>query len=296
MLSILIPSYNYICTQLVSALSRQAEKATFPVEIIVMDDASTEEHTAHINREINQYNHCCFIENDVNIGRSKIRNMLAEKAIYKLLLFIDCDAGVASDDFLEKYVAAYRDNCVVCGGLLYERPLQNSQNSLRYRYGTHVEERSAMKRSLSPYDGFTTFSFLIPRSLFLQIRFDDSFKGYGHEDTVFGFELQKRQVSVIHIDNSLYHLGLESNKVFIDKTESSVTNLFFANEELTKNTHLLKAYNKICKFKLLRLMSLCFMGIRPLIRWNLLSRYPSLTLFSFYKLGYLCSLNKKGKN
>lgn len=296
MLSILIPSYNYICTPLVRALSRQADKASFDVEIIVMDDASTEEQTKQANREINQWNHCCFIENSINQGRAKIRNLLAEKASKPLLLFMDCDAGVVNSDFIETYVAAWKEESVVCGGLLYERPLRNPQNSLRYLYGIRIEERSAAKRSLSPYNGFTTFSFLVSRSLFLQIRFDESFKGYGHEDTVFGYELQKRFIPIVHIDNPLYHLGLESNEVFLAKTESSVANLLQANKEFTQDTRLLQAYRKVCRFKLQQVITLCFKGTRPFLRWNLLSSHPSLIFFSFYKLGFLCSLKSLSKD
>lgn len=292
-LSILIPSYNYICTPLVRALHEQADKATFAVEIIVMDDASTDQQTKLTNREINKWENCRFIENSINLGRAGIRNQLASVARGELLLFMDCDAGVVAEDFLKNYVKTWKDNCVVCGGLAYKRPLLNSQYSLRYQYGIHIEERSAEKRSVAPYDSFTTFSFLIAKDLFLQIRFDESFKGYGHEDTVFGYELQKRHISVIHIDNPLYHLGLELNEVFLEKTENSVVNLFNSDKELTQNTRLIRAYQKICRYKLQTLVSISFVYLRTTLRKNLLGSTPNLRLFSFYKLGFLCSLSKK---
>lgn len=292
-LSVLIPSYNYVCIPLVQALSKQAEAAPFAVEVLVMDDASTEKDSIEANREINQLPHCHFIENPVNLGRAGVRNQLADNAKGTLLLFIDCDAGIASDHFLETYVEAWQKDIVVCGGLLYERPLRNQKCSLRYQYGIQIEERSAAKRSLSPYDGFTTFSFLISRKLFLQIRFDKSFNGYGHEDTVFGYELQKRQIYVAHIDNPLFHLGLETNDVFLSKTESSVTNLFSADKELMRNTRLMQAYHKVCRYGLSRLVAFCFTSLRPLLIRQLLGARPNLTLFAIYKLGFICSLEPK---
>lgn len=292
-LSVLIPSYNYVCTPLVRALSKQAEAAPFAVEILVMDDASTKQETIEANREINRLPHCHFIENSINRGRAGVRNQLADTAKGTLLLFMDCDAGMAADRFLETYVEAWQKENVVCGGLLYERPLRNPKCSLRYRYGIQIEERSAAKRSLSPYDGFTTFSFLISQHLFLQIRFDESFNGYGHEDTVFGYELQKRQIEVAHIDNPLFHLGLETNEVFLSKTESSVTNLINADKELTRNTRLLQAYRIVYRYGLRRPMAIGFACLRPLLVRQLLGSRPSLTLFAFYKLGFICSLAQK---
>ena len=40
MLSILIPTYNYVCVKLVSDLQQQAEGLGCPYEILVADDAS----------------------------------------------------------------------------------------------------------------------------------------------------------------------------------------------------------------------------------------------------------------
>lgn len=295
-LSILIPTYNYICIPLIRALYNQTEKVNFPVEIIVMDDASTDLQTKTANREINQWDNCRYIENNTNQGRAVTRNQLATVARGQLLLFMDCDAGVTTDEFLDNYVNAWKENSVVCGGLLYERPLKNPRYSLRYHYGIQIEEKSASKRQVAPYDSFTTFSFLIGRELFMQIKFNESFKSYGHEDTVFGYELQKSGTTIIHIDNPLYHLGLETNETFLRKTESSVSNLFYSDRELTQNTRLLKAYRKVYRLGLRKPISFCFKIIRPFLLRNLLSDRPNLTFFSLYKLGYICSMKQSRPN
>ncbi|MBK9012976.1 MAG: hypothetical protein IPM82_02230 [Saprospiraceae bacterium] len=64
-----------------------------------------------------------------------------------------------------------------------------------------------------------TNNFLIPRQLFLEIQFDETLRQYGHEDTLFGMELARRQVPIVHIDNPLEHIGLEPVDVFLRKTE-----------------------------------------------------------------------------
>ena len=80
MISILIPTYNYIVYPLVESLTRQAEELGTPCEIIVADDASTNEECKQANLRIGELPHCTFIELEKNIGRASIRNLLAEKA------------------------------------------------------------------------------------------------------------------------------------------------------------------------------------------------------------------------
>ena len=52
MLSILIPTYNYVCVKLVTDLQQQAERLECPYEILVADDAS-EDAFKRENRKIN---------------------------------------------------------------------------------------------------------------------------------------------------------------------------------------------------------------------------------------------------
>ena len=96
MLSILIPTYNYDCRRLVSDLYQQAEQAGIEYEIIVADDASPTYIYKEKNREINHLPNCRLIELQENVGRSRIRNRLADEALHEWILFMDCDAEVIS--------------------------------------------------------------------------------------------------------------------------------------------------------------------------------------------------------
>lgn len=289
MLSILIPTYNYDCLELVEALYHQAQTLSYPVEILVADDASAEE-TKRNNRKINRLDNCKFIELKENVGRAKIRNFLASKAQYDLLLFIDSDAGIANENFLKNYIEALEDNLVICGGLLYQKPLLDPIYSLRYYYGISAEERSAPKRAEKPYSQFSSFNFLISKEIFNQLMFDESFINYGYEDSHFGIKLQEKDIKIKHISNPLYHLGLEENSVFLSKTRTSIETLFRKSEKLNTNNRLLNAYNvvKKCGF---RIPYLCFFILfKKTFRKNLLGSHPNMTIFSLYKLGYLCTL------
>jgi hypothetical protein len=159
-----------------------------------------------------------------------------------------------------------------------------------------TEEKSAVIRNTKPNAQFSTFNFLIARKLFLSIRFNELLKNYGHEDTIFGLELKEKGVNIFHIDNPLYHLGIDTNKVYLQKTRQGVQNLkilldkYPNHQELIDNLRLLRYYNLLEK----TYTTLFFFGLysftKHLMLLNFNSRRPSLTLFNLYKLGYLCGL------
>ena len=131
MLSILIPTYNYDCTNLVRDLHRQAECAGIDYEIVVADDASPIKECAERVREINTWPNCRLIELERNLGRARIRNRLADEARFEWLLFMDSDAEVISDSFIVDYLK-HTDADVVCGGLCHADVLPSPEVSLRY--------------------------------------------------------------------------------------------------------------------------------------------------------------------
>ena len=87
MLSILIPTYNYVCVKLVTDLQQQAERLECPYEILVADDAS-EDAFKRENRKINGIPNCKYIELQENVGRSRIRNILGCLARYDYLISV----------------------------------------------------------------------------------------------------------------------------------------------------------------------------------------------------------------
>ena len=122
MLSILIPTYNYVCVKLVTDLQQQAERLECPYEILVADDAS-EDAFKRENRKINGIPNCKYIELQENVGRSRIRNILGRLARYDYLIFMDCDASVVSNEFLSRYMAVRNAAEVVYGGLVHPEQL-----------------------------------------------------------------------------------------------------------------------------------------------------------------------------
>ena len=118
-LSILLPSYNNVCDELVKTLQRQCEECEascgLRYEIIVADDGSTDTSSVEQNKIINTIPHCRYIIRERNEGRAAIRNFLARQARYDRLLFIDSDLMVRHCGYIRRYIESSGSD-VVYGG------------------------------------------------------------------------------------------------------------------------------------------------------------------------------------
>ena len=294
MLSILIPTRDYTCYQLVADLHQQAEELGVPYEIIVAEDGSRSQVNIIANHKITELSHCRHLVNKENIGPANIRNLLAREAAYGWILFIDSDAQVKKADFLSTYYQHIGKADVVVGGLQHQQENHDPHRSLRFKYEKQADlHRSAAERSQQPYDKFTTFNFMMRRSTFLCILFDKTCKDYGYEDALFGVELKKRGISILHIDNPLIHLGLDTNERFLEKSEQALRTLRALGGRMEQHSYVGRTYQRLHKRHLgggIRGFHSLFGG---LIKRNLLSAHPVLLFFSLYKLGYYATLKKE---
>ena len=233
-----------------------------------------------------------------NTGRARIRNLLADAAQYPYLLFIDCDAELVAEDFIAQYIRAAGQVPVVCGGTVY--PFVAPADSvlhLRWHYGRYREMRTAAERAENRYRSFSSFNFLISSDCFQQIRFDTSISRYGHEDTLFGIELERRQIAVLHIDAPLLHAGLEPAGVFVGKTEQAVRNLWqlFCQEQLrpylSSGSSLVATFEMAQRLRLAGAAGMLYMLLRRPMRWIVI-RANCLRLLDLYKLGLLCLISR----
>ncbi len=286
MLSILIPTYNYVCVKLVTDLQRQAEALGCAYEILVADDASEEEYKRK-NREINKLPCCKYIELQENVGRSRIRNILAHLAQYDFFLFLDCDGRVVRHDFIWRYMDSRKLADVVCGGILHPDKLPSPKVSLRYAYEKSAERRFTVKeRAQRPFGMFRSFNFLISRKAFESCPFDESIRNYGYEDVLMGVQLERQGFQVLHIDNPLVNEDIERNGAYLRKTEESIQTLYAHRDKLEGNSGILRMYDALRRKKMLPCVLFLYRLFRPIIRRNLLGRHPNLFLFNFYKVGY----------
>ena len=294
MLSICIPAYNFIIIDLVSALSSQIGTCGCECEIIVIDDAS-HENFKNANKIVSNYEFVNYIELPLNIGRSKIRNLFLEYSKYDNLLFLDCDSLVVSNDFIKKYIDVIKRNefFVVCGGRIYDPHRPEKNKMLRWKYGIIKESQPLDIRIKSPNNSFMTNNFLVKRNVFEQIKFDERICQYGHEDTLFGFMLKKKGITINHIDNPVLNGDIEDNIEYLEKTEKGIINLIYIlkyldyNADFIKDVAILNFYNKIDSIKITNIIRFFFFCLKPFFKFFLVQGIVILWLFDFYKLGLL---------
>lgn len=287
MLSILIPIYNYSVYSLVSKLSNLAQKEGINFEIICIDDASTE----HLqdNEAINGVPGVNYSKLTQNIGRSALRNMLAEKANSQNLLFIDTDMSIPNDHFLSSYLNAI-DHCdIIYGGIEYEKKPVSIHHMLRWKYGNKREALRPEVRDEDRYFSVKTCNLFVNKKVFEKVKFNENIREYGHEDTLYCIELQRENFKVLHVYNPVIHLGVERSDIYLNKVEVACKNLakiakdFLSNEE-KEHVRLIYFYRRLNKMGIMPILNFFYKMYEKKIVRNLLSEDPNLLLLDYFKL------------
>ncbi len=290
MLSVLIPVYNYDIRRLVYAIHKQllASKITF--EILCLDDHSENSISAS-NTDIEQLQNTSYRILNNNLGRVAVRQTLAKQAVYDWLLFLDADVMPTSDNFISNYHKLLSSGYdAIYGGFTYRNTPPEADHMLRWSYGKSKEQMLAIKRNQVPYKIVISGNFLIQKSLFIRLNSQITQKGYGY-DNYFGALLKAHKKKVFHIDNNVFHLGLESNVIYLNKIEQSVDTLLILDKQNaineTENT-LYNSYKQLKKLKLNYIFSFIYKNFNSNFRKNLLSSTPNILVLQCYKLSYIC--------
>lgn len=288
-ISILIPIYNYDVRQLVRNLQRQSTALHgIGVEILCFDDAS-DATFQQLNASVADLPDVKYRVLPNNLGRSRIRNLLAREANHDYLLFMDCDSQVPDEYYLKRYAEALEPGCLLYGGRIYQaEPPADKALMLHWKYGSLREARPARERQNQAYHCFMTNNFLIPQELFHPIEFDERLLQYGHEDTLFGMALKAKGIRIVHIENPLIHAGLEPAAVFLRKSRQALENLAFLHHRGAGiDTRLLRWALRLHGRPSEVVLRMFWGGFRHALERQLRSAQPSLRLFDVYKLGCL---------
>lgn len=287
MISICIPVYNYDAGKLIADLVQQASLSEINIEINILNDGSEISFTQKMRKWSGGVLN--YFELTNNAGRVHARNLLISKSNFENILFLDCDVQLISENYLDIYkqeiVKGYQ---VITGGTVYPKCFPGKNNSLHWAYGNYMQKNHFNNKIINPYRSFMTNNFLIHKDIAKAIGFNDSIKNYGHEDTIFGFELEKRNIGIKHINNPVLHASFDSNEIFLDKTRQSVENLLIVNnilgEENLSNISLIQFYKKIKRYKLVLLFKISFKVLTPIIHKLLVNGKGGIKMLQFYKL------------
>jgi len=294
MLSILIPTFEYDCSDLVTALHQQCESLAqneqLEYEIIVVDDGSKGIGWQTVKNSVESLSHCTFIRLEDNIGRSRVRNFLAQHAHGERLLFIDSHMSIVSSQYVQRYLTTDADICQ--GGYVVEED-DKWNNNLRYRYERRARQlnRKHNDDTETNHD-FHTSNFLVNRQLFLSHPLDESIRRYGYEDVLYGKQLADCGIKVTNIDNPVGFAHFESNSAFVEKTEEAISTLYELRDRIDGYSRLLTHERRLKRWHVAPLLRSIFSLTRQKMRDNLCGTTPNLRIFDFYKLLLLLSLDR----
>lgn len=296
MLSVCIPIHEHDVRELLAELTRQVREVEEPVELVLIDDASSPGIRACNEEACRPHTYLLLEENH---GRARIRNLFPKHARYEALLYLDCDSLIVSKDFLSNYQKAWKESSaeLICGGRIYPQEAPGRERILSWKYG--MERETALDTDQDPYRSFMTNNFLVHRNLIEDPGFDEWIDSYGHEDTLFGYRLKKRGVRIERIDNPVLNGHIEKNGAFLEKTEEGIANLLRIEKELeadpdfVDSVRILSYYERLREKGLLPFLRPLLYLSMPLLRWSLKKGYAGLRAFALFKLGLLLRYKKR---
>ncbi|MGL5646436.1 MAG: glycosyltransferase [Clostridium sp.] len=214
--TIIVPTYNRC--ELLRKTLRSIEKQKYnleEIEIIIVDDGSTDETRKMISEEWNRKNIKYFFQEDLGFRVSRARNIGAINASGEICIFIDC-GQILTENFLENHIEAHKKKNIIVIGYVYgfsqfnennkimieNIDLENMEESLKkikelnikdmreFLYEKHGEEIYKWK---SPWIVFWGTNFSVSRDFLLKGElFDEKFESWGGEDIEFGINLLER--------------------------------------------------------------------------------------------------------
>lgn len=290
MISVLIPTLRFDPSALVTELHRQLTAKSLPFEICIADDAPDSPLEDVHQTLCKSLNHVRAIIREKNLGAFDNRRILAEEAVYDRLLFLDEDA-IVDASFVERYEPHFKEKGnVIQGGARFdaEKPA-NKTHHLRWKVGRQRESAPAVKRQENPYAGFVTCNFIIDKGVILKLPRHREITGYGHEDTMMGYDLKYAFIPIVHVDNPIGHAQIDNAETYLAKTRKAVANLagLIRAGKVDEDVRLYGFYKKILKTGSGRILGKYVYKNNDTIVKRLSRENPPLRLFDLYKMGWL---------
>lgn len=220
LVSIIMPNYNY-AKYLEQSINSVLAQTYSNFEIIIIDDASTDNSVEIIQLYVNRYKNIQLITNTINKGVIACRNLGIELAKGNYLCFID------PDDFWEKNKLALQiealesQNANLCFTDLQIIDANGKKGKIRKHFYNEFSYSSLLKRNFIPHS-----TLIVTKELLEGIRYKElqvtkyqmvvmqKFKinKIIHEDYEFLLNIFKnKQVNAIHIAKPLVNYRIHNN-------------------------------------------------------------------------------------
>lgn len=186
----------------------QANIGRYYVELIIVDDASPDPVRPIFDAVLDKLNKTFvnveLIENIVNRGRAKTRNIGLKKAQGEYVLFLDCD-GLLDAFYLHLLIERIQKNppCAIRGNRRVKGDLVRKSAYLSYFDSRFIGARldkisSSFDLNRLPPKFFATGEIAVPRGILNKIGgFDEDFAQYGCEDEEMGWRLESLGLNLV---------------------------------------------------------------------------------------------------
>lgn len=222
-LSVLTPFYKYDPSALIARLG----VAPADVEIIMLDDGgNSAELAANTIAALEQTAAPWrLIIKAKNGGRAAARNRLLEEARGEYVLFLDADMLPDSTRFLAAWLGVIQTQRpeVAFGGLSLTQAELSAETALHHDLFGSSDCAPAHQRQRKAAQTVASANLLVRRELLQQIPFDNSFVGWGFEDTDWALTAA-RQTPILHVDNPATHAGLDDIDTLMRKSAEAGPN------------------------------------------------------------------------
>jgi hypothetical protein len=162
---------------------------------------------------------------------------------------------------------------------------------LRWKYGHSRESLPISERNKKMYEAVNSGCFLMKKEIFIKLNEQLQQQAYGM-DLLFKQLLKKHEVEVTHIDNPVYHMGLESNLEFLQKALRAIeTTVHLENSGLLDDDSrpIQKSFLKLKSWRLTTMFRALMYPFKKIMERNFNSSNPNLFWFRFVSSSVLYS-------
>ncbi len=227
LLSVLTPFLRDDPSGLLAAIQAQAARLSVGIEIVALDDGTDDPVlAAQVTAAVQALAMpAAFVRLSKNEGRAAARNRLAQFARGRHLLYLDADTVPDRADFLAAYVEMIQadDPALVIGGFSLIQASREPRYELHRAIATQLDCMPAPVRQVMPWRFVYGSNILVRRDVMQVTPFNPDYRAWGWEDQEWGMRVADRW-PILHVDNTVSHMGLDVVPTLLDKYASSGAN------------------------------------------------------------------------